>query len=384
MQAPKPFSSVEYERRMRLLQAELAAANLDAFLAFTSSWFRAPGAVCYCCGYNSVFGSAMFLYDPASGQRHLLVDNFWDVIGRPEEEQREREEFHLTPDLGAEVAKLLPKSVHRLGLVGVRYMPAYIEHNLRAALSGVEIVDASAQLNAVREVKSDEELDWLRFNAALSDAAANAFFAAARPGVREKEVADEALHAARRAGADGFWTPISVASGPRTALYYALPTERLLQAGEAVHTDIGVMAGGYHGDIQRGRILAGDTPPTLRALARALVDIQEKLVQDIRPGWTAGQAAGEFARLADEAGMGQYLHAHARGGKAVVGHGIGSDGHESPDLYVGSPTLLREGMVVTLEPMLFIPDVGGAGIEDMVLITARGGQRLTQAPRNLE
>jgi Xaa-Pro aminopeptidase len=326
----------------------------------------------------------MFLYDPVSGQRHLLVDNFWDVIGRPEEEQREREQFHLAPDLGAEVARLLSSTVRRLGLVGARYMPAYIERSLREALPTVEIVDASAQLNAVREVKSDEEIDWLRFNAALSDAAANAFLAAVRPGVSEKEVADEALHAARRAGADGFWTPISVASGPRTALYYALPTGRVLQAGEAVHMDCGVMAGGYHGDIQRGRILAGDTPQALHGLARALVDIQDELVQDIRPGWSAGHAAEEFARLADDAGMGQYLHAHARGGKAVVGHGIGSDGHESPDLYVGSSTPLREGMVVTLEPMLFIPGVGGAGIEDMLLITARGGQRLTQAPRNLE
>ncbi len=384
MQPPSAFSSAEYDRRMRLLQAELAAANLDAFLAFTSSWFRAPGAVCYCCGYNSLFGSAMFLYDPASGQRHLLLDNFWDVIGRPEEEQREREQFHLTSDLGAEVARLLSSSVRRLGLVGARYMPAYIERGLREALTAVEIVDAAPQLNAVREVKSEEELAWLRFNAALSDAAATAFFATAWPGVSEKDVADEALHAARRSGADGFWTPISVASGPRTALYYALPTGRVLQAGEAVHMDCGVMAGGYHGDIQRGRILAGDTPPALRDLARALVAIQDRLVQDIRPGWSAGQAAEEFARLADEAGMVEYLHPHARGGKAVVGHGIGSDGHESPDLYVGSPTLLREGMVVTLEPMLFIPGVGGAGIEDMVLITARGGQRLTQAPRELE
>lgn len=381
MERPCAISSQEYDRRMEHLRAELATAQLDAFLAFTSSWFRAPGAVCYCCGYNSIFGSALFLYVPSTQARHLFIDNFWDVIGRPEEEQREREEFHLVRDFGAEVAKVLPAGVRRIGIVGERYMPMPIYQSLHTALSAVEIVNAVPQLDAVREVKSTEELAWLEYNAALSDVAACTFLELSCPGKTERDVASEMLYAARQAGADGFWTPISVASGARTALYYALPTERMMQPGEMVHTDCGVMAGGYHGDIQRARMLPGAVPAECRRLFENLVLIQEQLVQAIRPGLRAGEMAEMFARLADEAGLGQYLHQKARGGEAVVGHGIGSDGHESPDLAAGNPTPLRAGMVVTLEPMLFIPGVGGAGIEDMVLITPQGGRRLTQAPR---
>lgn len=384
MKPPCAFSSQEYQRRMDLLRTELATAGMDAFLAFTGSWFRAPGSVCYCCGYNSVFGSAFFLYVPSSQERHLLIDNFWDVIGRPEEEQREREEFHLTRDFGAEITKLLPANTRRVGIVGEYYMPAPIYQSLHTALSHVELVNAAPQFNAVREVKSVEELDWLAYNAAISDAAVRTFLELARPGVRERDLAGEMLHAARQAGADGFWTPISVASGPRTALYYALPTDRVLQPGEFVHTDCGVMAGGYHGDIQRARILPGDGPAECHRLLESLIVIQEQLVQAIRPGLRAGEMAEMFAKLTDEAGLGQYLHQKARGGQVGVGHGIGSDGHESPDLSVGNPTPLRAGMVVTLEPMLFIPGVGGAGIEDMVLITPQGGRRLTQAPRVYE
>ncbi len=380
MKRPAAFSTQEYDRRMNLLESELDKADLDAFLAFTSSWFRAPGAVCYCCGYEPVFGSAMFLYVPSAAERHLLVSNFWDVIGRPEEQERQREEFHLVRDLGAEIARILPARARRLGVVSERSMPAPVYLSLHAALSGIEIVDATAQLDAVREAKSNEELAWLQYNAALSDIAAQTFLEFSRPGLSEREVANEVLYAARKAGADGFWTPISVASGPRTALYYALPTDRMMQPGDMIHMDVGVMAGGYHGDLQRARLLPGDGPAEGEVLLKALVMIQEHLVQAIRPGLRAGDMAQMFARLTDEAGLQKHLHQKAREGQVMVGHGIGSDGHESPNLSVGNETVLKANMVVTLEPMLFIPGVGGAGIEDMVLITPEGGQRLTQAP----
>jgi Xaa-Pro aminopeptidase len=381
MKRPAPFSRHEYHRRIALLQAELANANLDAFLAFTSSWFRSPGAVRYCCGYDSIFGSAVFLLVPSRGEQHLLVNNFWDVIGRPEETERELQEFHLVDDLGEGVSNILAGEARRLGVVGERHMPAPIYVSLKAALPAVEMVDATPQLDAVREVKSDEELSWLRYNAALSDAAAQTFLTLCCAGISEKEVADEMLHSARKAGADRFWTPISVASGPRTALYYALPTERTMQPGDIVHMDCGAMSGGYHGDIQRALILPGERPARCDKLVGAVLAIQDHLVEAIRPGMTAGAVAELFAHLTDEAGFSDCLHPKARQGEVVVGHGIGSDGHESPALIVGNDKILRAGMVVTLEPMLFIPGVGGAGVEDMVLITADRGCRLTGAPR---
>jgi Xaa-Pro aminopeptidase len=381
MNRPPAFSIREYERRIRLLEDELNRAALDAFLAFTSSWFRSPGMVRYFCGYDSLFGSAIFLYVPARGEQHLLVNNFWDVIGRPEETERPLQEFHLTEDLGPKVARLLPADAHRVGVVGERFMPVPIYRSLCESLADREMVDAADQVDAVRKVKSEEELAWLRYTAVLSDAAARTFLELSRAGTSERDVANEMLHAARRAGADRFWTPISVASGPRTALYYALPTERVMQPGDFVHTDCGVMAGGYHGDIQRACLLPGSTHARSQTLLRSVLAIQDHLVQTIRPGMLAGEVAAMFAHLTDEAGLGDCLHGRARKGEIVVGHGIGSDGHESPSLIVGSETPLKANMVVTLEPMLFIEGVGGAGVEDMVLITPEGGRRLTRAPR---
>src|SRR5262249_48934558 len=110
----------------------------------------------------------------------------------------------------------------------------------------------------------------------------------------------------------------------------------------------------------------------------ALPAIQATLVEEIRPGIEAGAIYARFAQLADEHGLASFLPKRRK--SFGVGHGIGSDGHESPMLVQGETTPLREGMGVTLEPMLFAPGRGGGGIEDMVLITAKGGERLTRSP----
>lgn len=372
------FSNEEYTRRMRSLQAELDHAGLDALLAFTSSWFRTPGAVCYCCGYEPYFGSAAFVLVASTGERHLLVDNFWDVVGRPEEERREREQFHLVEDLGPAVAKLLPQTVRRLGIVNERFMSPAIYRSLHGALSAIEFVDGAAPFDAVREVKSDEELALLRWNASLSDVAAQTFLDRARAGTTEKAVANAMLNAALEAGADRFWTPVSVASGPRTALYYAFPTQRVIEPGDMAHTDVGVQAGGYHGDIQRAAIVPGTGPAVNRRILDGLLEVQASLIQAIRPGIRACDFFKVFLRLAEEHDLAEF--APRRWERSMVGHGIGSDGHESPSLSEDDQTLLRANMVVTLEPLFIQDGVGGAGVEDMVLITPNGGERLTHAP----
>lgn len=370
------FSDQEYDRRINALEVELDKANLDAFLAFTSSWFRVPGAVTYFCGYETLFGSAFFLYVPSLSGRYLIIDNFWDVIGRPEEKEREREEFHQVKDFGETIAKILPSDVRRLGIVNERLMPARTYHNLHQALSHVEIVDARQSLDAVREVKSEEELTMLRYTAAISDVAAKTFLNTCRPGVSERDVAAEVLYRARKAGADSFWTPICVAAGPRLVGMYPIPTRRIMQPGEIFFMDCGVKACGFHGDISRAGVLPGGESAQQKRLVQAVLEIQDRLIQTIRPGMQAGEVDRLGLNIATELGFGD---AFRRG----LGHGIGSDGHEYPEIppRVDAEVVLKEGMVITLEPWLGQEGIGGAQVEDMILITPEGGERLTRSPR---
>jgi Xaa-Pro aminopeptidase len=376
--ARTPFSDDEYDRRISTLREELGRSLLDCFVAFTSSWFRIPGAVTYCCGYEPYFGSALFVYLVDSHERHLIVDDFWDVIGRPDEEERSREHFHLADDVGAVLGKLLPRRRLRVGLVNEDFMPRAVARSVEAALDPHEVVEAQPQLDYAREVKSPEELEALRATAAISDQAITAFRAAASLGTTERSIAADMLDASLRAGADRFWTPVSVASGPRSAQYYAFPTDRRPGPGESIHTDLGVRAGGYHGDVQRVVLRAGRPAPEVARIVAALPLIQAALIDGVRPGVRAGEVYDLFRRLVHEHDVAAFLP--RRREIFAVGHGIGSEGHESPALAEGSDTLLREGMVVTLEPMLFAEGIGGGGIEDMVLVTGAGGERLTQSP----
>lgn len=376
MHCPPVFTANEYNRRIQLLAGQMEEARLDAFIAFTSSWFRQPAAVTYFTGYETLFGSAIFLYVTSGGGRHLILDNFWDVIGRPEEKEREREEFHLVDNLGERIAQLLPQDARRVGMVNQRLAPARIMDNLKQALPGVEIVNAQQQLDAVRQVKSQEELALLRYIAGICDVAAETFFNTCRVGISERDVAAEVLYRARKAGADTFWTPICVASGPRLFGMYPIPTRREMQPGEIFMMDCGIKAGGYCGDISRAGVLPGGDSSRQVKLVKAVLKIQERLIQAIRPGLRAGELVDMGFQFASDCGYGD---AFRRG----MGHGIGSDGHEYPDLGLieGENALLKENMVVTLEPWLSQPDIGGAQIEDMILITPHGGQRLPNSQR---
>jgi Xaa-Pro aminopeptidase/Xaa-Pro dipeptidase len=382
-----PFTDDEYTRRVSALDAELEKAELDTFVAFTSSWFRMPGAVRYCCGYNPLFGSALFIFVRATQERHLVIDDFWDVIGRPEERNRSRESFHLAEtkiidergDLGPFIRKLVPNRAKRVGLVNEHLMPAPVHEAFHAAIRDAEIIDASVCLDRVREVKSEEELDVLREMAALSDTATTAFFELTRAGAREIEVATEMRCQALKAGAEGFWTPMAYASGPRSAMYTAFAGNREMLDGDMVHTDVGVKKHGYHGDTQRAKVIGAARHPEKQRIIESLVEIQGRIIKELRPGIHAYEPYRRFIELTRELDVSAYL-AH-RFNQSIIGHGIGSDGHEAPIMGDGEETVLRENMVVTIEPMLFIDDVGGAGVEDMVVITGDGGVCLTTTPR---
>src|SRR5262249_31124797 len=151
-----------------------------------------------------------------------------------------------------------------------------------------------------REVKSPEELGALRGTAAISDQAIAAFRLAASLGATERSIAADMLHTALRAGADRFWTPVSLASGPRSAEDYAFPTGRRPAPGESIHTDLGVRAGGYHGDIQRVVLRPGKPAPEVARIVAALPPIQAALIDGVRPGMRAGEVYDLFRRLVQE------------------------------------------------------------------------------------
>ena len=196
-----------------------------------------------------------------------------------------------------------------------------------------------------------------------------------RPNRTEKELADDLEYQLRLQGADCSSFPPIVAAGPRAALPHARPTTEPVGDHELLLVDWGASHKGYKSDLTRV-LVTGRISPKLERLYGVVLRAQEQAIASIRPGKT-GREIDDVARsVIADAGFGQYF-GHG------LGHGIGLDIHELPRLSVLDEKPLEAGMVVTVEPGIYLPGWGGIRIEDDVLVTRRGHEVLTNCPKQL-
>jgi len=228
-------------------------------------------------------------------------------------------------------------------------------------------------IEALREVKSPEELDVMRQAARLASEVVTEAPAFVRPGVTELEVAAEIDYRLRRASGPSF--DIIVASGPRSALPHAQPTEKRLQKNELVVLDLGAILRHYCSDLTR-TVFLGRAPARIRRWYKAVEQAQEAAHQVLRAGVSAGKVDRAARRLLQQHGLGSYF-VHG------TGHGLGIEIHEKPRVGRGQKQEIRAGNVVTLEPGIYVEGVGGIRLEDEVAVHDRGTEVLTHAPREL-
>jgi Xaa-Pro aminopeptidase len=178
-------------------------------------------------------------------------------------------------------------------------------------------------------------------------------------------------------GASGTSFETIVASGPRSSWPHARPTPKLLRKNELVVLDQGAILRDYCSDMTR-TVFLGRSSAAVRVRVRTLYDAvlqaQEAAIAAIRPGVTAASVDAAARKVFKKAGLERFF-THS------TGHGLGLEIHEMPRLGRGEETLLEAGMVVTVEPGLYLDHLGGIRIEDEVLVTSRGGEVLTSASR---
>ncbi len=248
-----------------------------------------------------------------------------------------------------------------------------IEQALSQADGSPRLVPTEGVVESLRVVKETGEVEPLTRAAALADAALAHARELARPGMTEAELAWEIEKFLREGGSATPPFELIVASGPNSALPHARPAERPISPGEPVVIDFGARVGGYASDITRTLCL-GEPDGRFRELYPLVLRAQEAALSGIRPGMT-GEEADALARcVIEEAGYG---HAFGHG----LGHGVGLATHEEPRLGPGSSTVLKAGMVFTVEPGVYLPGWGGIRIEDMALLTDSGPRLLTRSPK---
>jgi Xaa-Pro aminopeptidase len=235
-----------------------------------------------------------------------------------------------------------------------------------------------ALVSRLRWVKDADEIAKMRAAALLGCRLFEQMLGWMRPGMKETAVAANLEYAARMAGADGMSFETIVASGERSSLPHGRATEAKLPKRGFVTLDFGVVLDGYCSDMTRtvhmGRAQAGE-----REAYEAVLDAQEAGVAAVRAGATAGEvdeAARAVLRRSNYGGAGLdkwFTHS--------TGHGVGLEIHEGPRLAAKQKQTLEAGMVVTIEPGIYIPGNFGVRIEDMVLVTAKGAEILTPSTK---
>lgn len=234
---------------------------------------------------------------------------------------------------------------------------------------------AAPMVETLRLVKDEDELRIIFDAAAMGCKLFDQLLAFLRPGLMETDVAAELEYQARLLGAEGMSFDTIVASGPRSALPHGRATAARLPRRGFLTLDFGIIHKGYCSDMTR-TVYLGAPRPKERSAYEAVLASQEAAVAAVSAGVKCGDVDEAARSVLRDAGLADaFTHS--------TGHGVGLEIHEAPRVGAGQTTRLQPGMVVTIEPGIYLAGEFGIRIEDMVAVTRNGGQMLTPAPKAL-
>ena len=236
-----------------------------------------------------------------------------------------------------------------------------------------QLVPTDNLVESLRVYKEPDELEALDRAVALGDAAFEHVAALIEPGWTEKQVAWEIEKYAREHGAEGLSFPTIVAAGPWGAMPHAQPRDHVIQRGDGVVIDMGVNLDGYMSDLTR-TIVVGEPDDKFKKIYDIVLAAQLTAEELITTGMTGGQGHMLAHKVIEEAGYGENF-GHG------LGHGVGLQVHESPRVSRVSEDVLEDGMVITVEPGIYLPGWGGIRIEDMGYLKDGRYVSFTKAPK---
>ena len=352
-------------RRNRLRKL-IEQAEVDALLVTN---FK---NVTYLTGFT---GDDSFLLVTANGET-LISDKRYTT-------QLEEECPGLNLEIRGPGERMLPVTVSVIENAGVKRLgieaesaTVSLERTLAKDLGGHEIVPTESLVERLRIVKDKDEIEATRRACRQAERAYEVVRALITPEMTELDVAAELEYQARRFGAKALSFPAIVAVGPRAALPHATPTGTRIKSSDFMLVDWGANSGLYMSDLTR-IIVTAKISPKLRKVYGVVLTAQLAAINAIRPGVTCEEVDRVARKVISKAGFGK---AFGHG----LGHGTGLEIHEAPRLAEGQKTKLQPGMIVTVEPGIYLPGWGGVRIEDDILVTRTGHEVLSNVPKQLE
>jgi Xaa-Pro aminopeptidase len=354
---------VDHVTRRARLAERLPALGIDAVLIT-----RLPN-VRYLTGFTGSAGSVLV----GAAGAVFFTDGRYGERSRHEVPDLDRV-VSMDPPAPSILDRCRRMGIERLGYERHAVTVARLEE-WRDALEGVELVGVGEEVERLRWEKDPDELALLRAAQEATDAAFDELLDALAVGVSERQVATDLERAIARLGADGPAFPSIVAFGEHAAEPHHRPCHRTLAEGDAITLDFGALVDGYHTDMTR-TVAFGAPTPELSKVHDVVTEAQQAGVDAVRAGARGRDVDAAARSVIADAGYGERF-SHG------LGHGVGLEIHEGPWLGTRSEDELPVGAVVTVEPGIYLPGIGGVRIEDSVEVTGDGGRPLGVASREL-
>jgi len=350
--------------RITGIQAKLRELEADAFFSFN----RFDNE--YLTGFRG--STSVLLITPT--QALLLCDFRYMEQARAQAEGCEIHEV---------VGSMETRLGERLGELGIEravFEPAVLTvqqlHTVQAAFSG-RLSAAEGLCRTLREDKDAAEITRIREASALAEGVLQDLIPELKAGVREQTFAAQLEFEFKQRGASGpSFEPI-VLFGSRSSLPHGVPGDRALRAGDIVLVDMGCVHASYCSDLTRTFVFGTIPGAWFEEIYDVTLRAQLAALEAVQPGASCREVDAVAREIIREAGYGNRF-GHG------LGHGVGLEVHESPRLNVQSEAVLRPGMVVTVEPGIYLPGQGGVRIEDLVAVTETGHEVLTHSPKELK
>jgi Xaa-Pro aminopeptidase len=342
---------VDHQLRRRALAARLGDLSVDAMLVTKLLHTR------YLTGFTGSNGQVLVRPDDAL----FLTDGRYTEQSRREVPDLERHTY-VNP-LREELPGLLG-GIRRLGFEAEDVTVAGRDRLADALGDDVELVATTDVIEPLRAVKDDDERAAIRAAQAITDAAFDAILDRFSIGITEQQIARQLETLMMDEGADGLAFDSIVAFGENAAEPHHEPTHRMLEEGDIIKLDFGALAAGYHADMTR-TVAFGSPSTELRKVHDIVRASQQAGIDAVRAGVTGADVDAVSRQVIEDAGYGDaFVHS--------LGHGVGLEIHEAPSLGRKQDEPLPAGAVVTVEPGIYLPGVGGVRIEDMVEVNDDG------------
>jgi len=354
-----PDAPVPSERISRI-RAGLPDLRVDAILFLDMKNIR------YLTGFTGSDGALLIGQD----KKTLLVDGRYTHQARGEVGDVAVIEYREKAD-GIE-SVLMDSGIKTVGFEATA-MNVHSYLRLKSKMKGVTLKPISDEISAIRTVKDETEIARMRKAAEISFQALTDIRELIKPGVREKDIALELEYRMGRYGADQIAFPTIVASGVNSSLPHAKPGSRRVERGDVVMIDCGSVYQGYHSD-ETWTVAIGNGENRQKEVYAVVKEAHDRALEAVRPGVACREIDHVARSFIETKTLGEYF-SHG------TGHGVGLDVHEAPRISTQSEHVLKKGMVVTIEPGVYIPNLWGIRIEDMVLVKEDGCEVLTKMPK---